>query len=151
MGEFSLSDVKVRPLEKEDLEAIVQIDYKVLGNKRPDYWRQKIEEGTKGPVKSLVAEYEDKVVGFILGTVSGWEFGVPSSFGWIDTIGVDPDFQRKGIGRLLFESLVKEFSRQGIKKIYTLVNWNDWTLISFFKAVGFSRGELINLEYDVKT
>ncbi|RLA81456.1 MAG: GNAT family N-acetyltransferase [Deltaproteobacteria bacterium] len=150
MGTFSLSEVKVRPLTKEDLEAIVEIDAKVLGDKRPEYWRQKVQEGIRGPVKSLVVEYEGRVVGFILGTVSGWEFGVPSSFGWIDTIGVDPDFQGKGIGKLLFDKLVKEFSKQGIKKIYTLVNWNDWDLLSFFKAVGFTRGELINLEYDVK-
>lgn len=148
--DLSLSEIKVRSMRTDDLDAIVEIDFKFLGNRRPEYWRQKIEQGISGPVKSLVAEYEGRVVGFILGSVSGWEFGVPSSFGWIDTIGVNPDFQGKGIGRLLFESLVKEFAKHGIKKIYTLVNLDDWTLLSFFRAMGFTRGELINLEYEIR-
>lgn len=144
-----LSHIVIRPLKEEDLEAIVEIDRKVLGEARPKYYQKKLAENLKGPVTSLVAEYQGRIVGFILGAVSGWEFGVPSSFGWIDTIGVDPDFQRQGIGSLLFESLVKEFAKKGIKRIYTLVSWDDWDILSFFKKVGFKRGDLINLEYDI--
>jgi hypothetical protein len=33
---------------------------------------------------------------------------------------------------------------------YTLVNWNDWDLLKFFRAMGFSRGgEMINLELNL--
>ena len=141
-----LKKIRVRPIEKGDLDAITEIDYKILGQRRPEYWRQKIEEGSH-PIQSLVAEYNQRVIGFIIGTVSGWEFGVPSSFGWIDTIGVDPEFQKKGVATLLFRSIVKSFSKEGVKKIYTLVKWEDWNLMSFFRKMGFSRGELINLEY----
>ena len=72
---------------------------------------------------SLVAEVEGDVVGFILGDVSGWEFGVPNTIGWIDTIGV--------------------------KTIYILVSWNDWDLLQFFHAMGFTRGDMINLELTI--
>lgn len=144
-----LSQITIRPLREEDLDAIVEIDRKVLGEARPKFYQKKIADSLKGPVTSLVAEYNGRIVGFILGAVSGWEFGVPSSFGWIDTIGVDPDFQRRGIGTLLFRGLVKEFAKNGIRRIYTLVSWDDWDLLSFFKKVGFKRGDLINLEYDI--
>ncbi len=60
------------------------------------------------------------MVGFILGDASGWEYGVPDTVGWIDTIGVHP--------------------------IYTFVNCRDWGLLQFFDAMGFQRGDMINLE-----
>jgi ribosomal protein S18 acetylase RimI-like enzyme len=47
-----------------------------------------------------------KVVGFILGDASGWEYGVPNTVGWIDTIGVHPDYQKKGIARALLMEMV---------------------------------------------
>ena len=150
MEGLDIRKLRVRSLSAEDLESIIEIDEKVLGERRPEYWRQKVQASTAHPAKSLVAEIEGKVVGFILGTVSGWEFGVPSSFGWVDTIGVDPDYQRKGIARTLFQRIVEEFSKEGIEKIYTLVNWEDWDLLSFFKKMGFTRGELINLEYQIR-
>ena len=33
-----LGDAIIRPLKKEDLEAIVKIDEKILGENRRDYW-----------------------------------------------------------------------------------------------------------------
>jgi len=70
----SLENMKIRPLEKEDLEAIVEIDERVLGENRRSYWERKLElMNNKASQVSLVAELEGKVVGFILGDVSGWE------------------------------------------------------------------------------
>jgi ribosomal protein S18 acetylase RimI-like enzyme len=48
----------------------------------------------------------EKVVGFILGDASGWEYGVPNTVGWIDTIGVHPGYQKKGIARALLMEMV---------------------------------------------
>jgi hypothetical protein len=31
-----------------------------------------------------------------------------------------------------------------------LVKWQDWDLMSFFKTIGFTRGDMINLEYKLK-
>ena len=86
----SMENVKIRTLKKEDLDAIVEIDEKVLGENRKNYWERKLElMNHKSSQISLVAEVEGKVVGFILGDISGWEFGVPETIGWIDTIGID--------------------------------------------------------------
>jgi predicted N-acetyltransferase YhbS len=87
----SLENVKIRDLKTEDLDAIVRIDEKVLGESRKDYWERKLKlMNDKSSQISLAAEVEGEVVGFILGDVSGWEFGVPETIGWMDTIGVDP-------------------------------------------------------------
>jgi len=98
------------------------------------------------PPTGIVAQLDDKVIGFILGEVSGWEFGVPASVGWIDTIGVDPEYQKRGVAKALMDELIKNFRTAGVKNIYTLVNWSDWDLLQFFRRMGFTRGDMINLE-----
>lgn len=139
--------LSVRQLIKEDLDFIVEIDTKVLGEVRRDYWLTKIvkQAETRPPDASLVAEIDGKVVGFILGEVSGWEFKVPNNIGWIDTIGIDPDYQNRGIAKVLANALITNLRQYGVNTIYTLVNWNDWDLLQFFHAMGFSRGDMINL------
>jgi predicted N-acetyltransferase YhbS len=143
----SLENVKIRGLKTEDLDAIVKIDEKVLGENRKDYWERKLKlMNNQSSQVSLVAAVEGEVVGFILGDVSGWEFGVPETIGWVDTIGVDPAYQKKGIATALAHELIKNLKTIGVKTIYTLVSWNDWDLLQFFHAMGFTRGDMINLE-----
>jgi len=146
----SLENVKIRTLKKEDLDAIVEIDEKVLGENRKNYWQRKLElMNNKSSQISLVAEVEGEVVGFILGDVSGWEFGVPETIGWIDTIGVDPIYQKKGLATALAHELIKNLKAFEVNTIYTLVSWNDWDLLQFFHAMGFTRGDMINLELKI--
>jgi len=145
-----LENVSIRTLKNEDLEAIVDIDQKVLGEKRRAYWARKLEMlNSKYSQVSFVAEVEGKVVGFILGDVSGWEFGVPDTIGWIDTIGIDPVFQKQGLATALTQELIANLRAAGVKTIYTLVSWNDWDLLQFFHAMGFTRGDMINLELKI--
>ncbi len=146
----SLENPKIRALKKEDLEAIVKIDKRVLGEDRRSHWERKLEMmSSKSSQVSLVAEVGGEVVGFILGDVSGWEFGVPETIGWMDTIGVDPAYQKKGIATALARELIKNLKAIQVKTIYTLVSWDDWDLLQFFHAMGFTRGGLINLELQI--
>ena len=150
LGEF-IEEVQIRSFREEDLEAIVEIDRRVLGKSRLTYWKQKIDlSSNRFPLSCLVAEYEEKVIGFILGEVSGWEFKVPDTVGWISTIGVDPDFQHRGVARKLSQEYIRNLKSIGITMVYTLVNWSDWDLLKFFRAMGFTReGEMINLELNL--
>ena len=93
---------------------------------------------------------EGKVVGFVLGEASGWEYGVSKTIGWIDTIGVDPVYQKKGIAGMLMQEILNYMKKVGVDTIYTLVNWRDWTLLQFFDAMGCKRGDMINLELKIK-
>jgi len=147
----SIENLKIRSLIREDLEAIVDIDEKVLGEIRRDYWQRKLDlMNNRTTEASLVAEVEGKVVGFILGDVSGWEFGVPDTIGWIDTLGVDPAFQKKGLATALAHELITNLKSLGANTVYTLVSWKDWDLLQFFHAIGFTRGDMINLELKVE-
>lgn len=150
MENMSTQEATIRIVKEEDLDGIIEIDTKVLGERRPEYWEKKVEmAGKKSPLPSLVAELEGKIVGFIFGEASGWEYGVPENIGWIDTIGVDPAYQKKGIGGLLMKELLNYMKKVGVDTVYTLVNWRDWELLRFFNAIGFTRGDMINLKFKI--
>jgi len=146
----SLENLEIRTLKKEDLGTLIKIDEKVLGESRKDYWEKRLAVmSNKSSEVSLVAEVEGQVVGFILGDISGWEFGVPESIGWMDTIGVDPAYQKRGIARALAHELIKNLKAIGVRTVYTLVSWDNWDLLQFFHAMGFTRGDMINLELKI--
>ena len=140
----------LRAMAIRDLDRIVEIDTKVLGQSRPDYWEMKLELVEKrSPMSSLVAEVNGEVIGFVIGDASGWEYGVPENIGWIDTIGVDPSWQRKGIAKLLLTEMINNLKKVGVEKIYSFVNWRDWSLLRFFDAMGFEKGDMINVELNL--
>ena len=93
---------------------------------------------------------EGKVIGFILGDASGWEYGVPQNIGWIDTIGVDPSYQKKGVARMLMEEMLNYMKKGGVDTVYRFVNWRECGLLQFFDAMGFKRGDMINLEFKIE-
>ncbi len=146
---MAVSEVNIRVMKYRDLEDIIDIDTKVLGRSRPDYWQMKVELAERSSMASLVAEMDGKVVGFVLGDASGWEYGVPETVGWIDTIGVLPEYQKKGIAGMLIREMMANLKKVGVKKIYTLVEWRSWDLLKFFSSLGFQKGDMINLELDI--
>ena len=150
MNDISSEMPVIRAMSRKDLNRIVEIDTQVLGQSRPEYWEIKVELVEKrSSMPSLVAEWDGKVIGFIIGDASGWEYGVPEHIGWIDTIGVDPAFQRKGVAKMLFAEMVNNLKKVGVDTIYTFLSWRDWSLLHFFDAMGFQKGEMINLELKV--
>ena len=141
---------KVRKMTSKDLDAIVAIDTQILGKSRWDYWLMKMSLAEQRlPMASLVAEADGKVVGFILGDASGYEYDVPENIGWIDTIGVDPAYQKQGIARMLMNEMIANLKKVGVDTVYTMVNWRDWNLLKFFDAFGYKKGPLINLELKI--
>lgn len=140
----------IRQMVNSDLDRIVEIDLKMLGKMRREYWEMKLEMSEKqSNVYSLVAELDGQVVGFIFGGVSGGEYGMPENIGWVDSIGVDHHFQRMGTARILFTELSKNLKKAGVDTIRTFVTRRDWRLLKFFNRMGFQEGDMVNLEVDI--
>ncbi len=144
------STIKIRLMKSDDFDAVVGIDNKVLKASRPEYYETKFEKlfNSKDYLPtSLVAEEEDgTVVGFIMGVLYMGEYGIFQEEATLDTIGVDPDCQNKGVGKQLINEFLDHLKRLGVQKINTLVDWNDSKLIHFFSANQFSPSKSINLE-----
>ena len=144
------STIKIRLMKADDFDAVVAIDEKIIKASRPEYYEMKFEKLFESkdylPV-SLVAEQEDgTVVGFVMGELFMGEYGLFQEEATLDTIGVDPDYQKKGIGEQLINDFVDHLKKIGVKKINTLVDWNNSKLIHFFSTNQFSPSKTINLE-----
>ena len=99
---------------------------------------------------SLAAEVDGKVIGFILGSASGWEYGIPENVAWIDTLGVRNEYKKKGIRETpLSKRCSSMFKKVGVDTIYVFVDWKKWDLLQFFDKMGFKRGDMINLEMKI--
>ncbi|HNT43353.1 MAG TPA: GNAT family N-acetyltransferase [Syntrophorhabdaceae bacterium] len=147
--EFTTGPVKLKVLTLKDLDAVTDIDESLLGTRRRDYWEVRLERAEVSGVPSLAAELDGRVIGFILGSASGWEYGIPENVAWIDTLGVRKEYQKQGIARLLFQEMFSMFKKVGVDTIYVFVNWRDWDLLRFFDRMGFKRGDMINLEMKI--
>jgi len=138
--------VTVRRMNTHDTEGVLAINEKITGRPHEAQYESRIIDAlTRNPLGCLVAEAEGKVVGFILADIRGWEFAIPKS-GWIEIVGVDPDFQGKGVARELIGKLDQYFRNHNVDRIMTMVNWNEGGLVGFFRALGFERSEFILLE-----
>jgi len=144
------NSIKIRLMKADDYDAVVRIDEKVLKVTRPEYYETKFEKLFKSKdyiPTSLVAEEDDgRVVGFVMGVLYMGEYGIDQEEATLDTIGVDPDCQRKGVGKRLINEFMDHLRTLGVQKINTLVDWNDSKLIHFFSANEFSPSKSINLE-----
>jgi ribosomal protein S18 acetylase RimI-like enzyme len=146
---IDIDKLVIRPISNADKEAILKIDGAVSGKERVSYIEAKFFRATedKGQLlNSLVAEYESQVIGFIMGEIYLGEFGIPDDTAAIDTIGIHPEFQRKGIAHLLLDEYKSHARAAGVKRLHTLVEWNDWQLIHFFDSAGFSPARTLSLE-----
>ncbi|MBI5342222.1 MAG: GNAT family N-acetyltransferase [Deltaproteobacteria bacterium] len=139
-------NVTVRRMSPQDTDAILKINEKITGRPHEAQWESRIIDLlARNPLGCLVAEADGKVAGFVLGDIRGWEFAIPKS-GWIEIVGVDPDFQGKGVARALIEKLGVYFRNHNVEQVLTMVNWNDAGLVGFFRTLGFERSEFIVLE-----
>lgn len=141
----SMPDVRIRDLTLDDLDRIHAIDRKVTGSDRSrvsdNIWNVITDSSA-----CLGAEVEEELVGFMLGDVRPWEFGIKDQVGWIVALGVDPDHQGKGIGRLLGEEAVARFRKLGCDIVKTMVEAKDSELVDYFESLGFETTEARVLE-----
>ena len=94
---------------------------------------------------SLVAERNGEVIGFLFGEIKHGDFGLEKS-GWIEMFGVSPKAMGQGVGKTLAQSAMDWFRKKGVKDIYTAVRWDSGDHLAFFKKIGFSLSNYINLK-----
>ncbi len=145
--------IYVRKLRKEDLTAIVDIEDRATGVARRAYWEARIDisEAIRPHWASLVAEADNRVVGFVFGRAGELEFGLPGTVAWIEIIGVDPAYRRQGIAAKLIEEFTSSAEDHGIKKILTLVSKSSTEMEHFFTRQGFAQGQMIHFQKDLKS
>lgn len=144
-------EIYVRHLEHRDLRSIIDIEDRVTGVARPKYWEQRIEmsEAIRPHWTSLVAEFDNRFVGFLFGRAGELEFGLPGTVAWIETIGVDPAYRHRGIARELIDQFISSAEDHGIKTIFTLVTSGQTEMQQFFSRQGFVQGKMLHYQKEL--
>ncbi|MBM4263712.1 MAG: GNAT family N-acetyltransferase [Deltaproteobacteria bacterium] len=144
-------DIHVRNLEKRDIPAIVDMEERQTGVARPHYWEKRIEmsEAIRPHWPSLVAEIDNRVVGFILGRTGELEFGLPGTVAWIEMIGVDPVFRCRGVAQELVQKFTESAEDHGIRTIFTLITSNQSAMQHFFDRLGFVHGKMLHYQKEI--
>jgi predicted N-acetyltransferase YhbS len=143
--------VTVRVMEEGDLPAVVAIDEAAGGRERRTFYEERLAACLREPGlnTSLVAEREDRPVGFLMGKVFFGEFGIPIARAVLDALAVRPDCGRRGIGRALVEQYQKNLSALRVEAIDTLVDWDRFDLLAFFSSLGFRPRRNVDLVWDI--
>lgn len=137
---------RVRDARKADMAAVEEIDARITGLAKPDYWARTFTRyGGRADRWFLVAESEGRIVGFIIGESRAWEFGSPPC-GWVFAIGVDPARRLSGIGTRLFEAITARMAAAGLKTVRTMLAREDALNMAFFRSQGMMGGSFIQLE-----
>ena len=98
----------------------------------------------------LVAEDEDRVIGFALGTIVDL---LPDIFnvepgGYLADIFIAPAYRHQGLGRELIEQMINWFREQQVHYIELSVAVQNEQAIAFWKAVG-GREVMLRMRIDV--
>jgi N-acetylglutamate synthase-like GNAT family acetyltransferase len=142
--------LRIRPVRRGDLEAIIALDAHVTGVEKRDYWRTIYKRYGEPSAERqfLVAESSRGVIGFVIGETRDWEFGSPRC-GWVFAIDVHPDARLTGTGERLFESICAGFRRAGVRKVRTMLARDNTLVMSFFRSQGMMAGPFIELEMEL--
>lgn len=133
-------------MTEKDLLKVREIDLLLAGEGRALSWPLSVETewslSVYRPILSFVAQKGEEIIGFLLGDMKGQEYGLEIG-GWIDMMGVTPQYQSQGVGRKLVEAFCEACESNEIEPS-VIIREDDERLTKFWTSLGFQRGRLIS-------
>ena len=128
---------KISLMGLNDLEEAYKIELSV----NPSPWKYEtflssFEVGHKG----LICKQDNQIIGFII-------FSPINPEAHILSISVKKEMQSKGIGTLLFNSMLDQCQVMNYKKIFLEVRASNIQAINFYEKLGFSKDAIRNNYY----
>lgn len=147
-----VSELKVRPLARGDLEAVVALDAALSGRTRRAYFERRLAAALRHPelhVQFALAS-DTELLGHVLARVLEGEFGWTRRALRLEVIGVAAPEQNRGIGRALHAELEEEAARRGAAELRTGAAWRDHAMLGFLDALGYRLAPALVLECAVR-
>ena len=136
------SHVDIRAMRLEDLPAVFALGQKLFtAEDFPTLYRcwdddEVMQLFSSDQETCLVAEADDKIVGFALGSLmkkprSAWLYG------WLEWLGVDQSHKRHGIATRLLNQLTTLFIKREARIILVDTVEDNHKALAFFRKIGF--------------
>ena len=136
--------INVRQMEIDDLPTVFHLGEKLFtAQEVPNLYRTWDEYEVVQFFESdgeycLIAEHEDQIVGFLLGTTvekarSAWKYGL------LVWLGVEPDFQKAGVAERLFFEFKDIMTEEGVRMLLVDTEADNIPALRFFVKHGFGK------------
>lgn len=124
--------VEIRPMQTEDYSAAHSLWKSLpgMGLSNADQFENIKKFLEKNADTCFVAEENNQLVGTVLGGNDGRR-------GYIYHLAVQPDHQKKSIGKQLTQKCLEALGKQGIKKCHIFVISDNEDAIRFWKKIGW--------------
>lgn len=131
--------METRPLRKADYDLIVQV----------------IDRWWGGPTSALahpiffyelgdlarVVEHQGVMVGFLLGFIAKRD-APEGAVGYVHLVGIHPDYRRRGVGRLLYESFERDCRAAGVVRMKAITTLGNEGSQAFHQVLGWDMAEI---------
>jgi ribosomal protein S18 acetylase RimI-like enzyme len=136
------ANVSVREMEIDDLADVFHLGEKIFtAREAPNLYRtwddyEVVNLFLNDPEFCLVAEDDEKIVGFALGTTvsksrSAWKYG---HLVWL---GIEPEYQNQGIAAKLFRHFRDLMLESGVRMLLVDTEADNLSALGFFRKMGF--------------
>lgn len=144
--------VKIREAREEELLKVGRLWGKFMAfnaefnssfrvkKKAPEIFsKEMIEKIRDSSCRLTVAEIDGDLAGFCYSYISHKpkHFKL-EKFGFVGDLYVEPEYRRRGVGRMLVLDTMKFFSRRKVRQIELLVAVKNTNTIKFWESLGFS-------------
>ena len=154
-----MSDITFRPLYPEDLDQVSKIESSLTGSPRRAFLEKRLAVATANIGEVFLDETghmpsdpqtmpdcfitcaaldDKKLAGYGFARILEGEFGARSTIVELDDIGVAPDDQGKGIGKMVMADIEQQMKRKNISTLQTQIDWSNLSMIRFFASTGFT-------------
>lgn len=142
-----IQNVTVREMRVDDIPAAYRLGQRLFKTQEAStFYRtwdayEVTNNFNQDPHLSLIAESrKGRIVGFALGTTyenesGGWKYG------YILWMGVNPRWQRSGLGARLYHEIERRMHLDGVRMVFMDTARSNTGAIKFFKRMGYGKPE----------
>lgn len=130
--------MKIRPYKKSDEAAVIALWEKCNLTRPQNDPKKDIARKLKvNPDLFLVGVEGTKVVATAMGGYEGHR-------GWVNYLGVDPEYRQQGYAKKLMDALEKMLLKRGCPKLNLQVIASNTEAIKFYDRIGYKRDEVFS-------
>jgi len=147
IGEVSKAKARkaeIRQMDIDDIAAVYHLGEELFTSEDlPILYRtwdpfEVAEYFSSDPEYCLVAEVDERIVGFVLANSITKEGTAWKKYGYLAWIGVDEDFQGMNLGRRLYREVERRLQADGVRMVIADTEGGNEEAIAFFARSGFT-------------
>jgi ribosomal protein S18 acetylase RimI-like enzyme len=137
--DIEITELNIRPYKLDDQQQVIELWHRcnlVVPWNDP---KRDIELKLQfQPDLFLVAALDNLILGSVMAGYEGHR-------GWINYLAVLPEYQHKGIGKLMMKAAEAELKKLGCLKVNLQVRSHNKSIIAFYEKLGFTDSNVIGM------